>query len=298
MPRANTLFVGRLPPGGKWRGSEDARGAAAETGNDNSAEAPAAATASDGDGERVAMPQIIDWDRSHPLLAHVELGNVVLADSLVLDPPTGATVLIDSTAGPIAAITPRDSYQDAVLGFEIVGRDKDGAILPNTNWPRRHSFPTFWLNALEHLAGGSADAESNLVRPGRTVELRAPATADRLTVIDPAGGPTTVQRSPQDSFAFHSTDMPGIYQVRQGNNVIERFAVNLFDRAESDVRVRPTQDEDSQTVRAADIRIGNVDVAATAERAPARQELWKLILACALFVLVLEWYIYNRRVYL
>ena len=53
-------------------------------------------------------------------MASVELGNVDIADSLVLDPPPGATVLIDSTAGPIAAIAPRDAYQDAVLGFEIV----------------------------------------------------------------------------------------------------------------------------------------------------------------------------------
>ncbi len=90
------------------------------------------------------QPQIIDWDRSHPLLSSVELGNVDIADSLVLDPPAGATVLIDSTAGPIAAIAPRDAYQDAVLGFEIFGEDKDGARTVNTNWPRRMSFPTFW----------------------------------------------------------------------------------------------------------------------------------------------------------
>ena len=62
------------------------------------------------------------------MLASVELGNVDIADSIVLHPPPGATVLIDSTAGPIAAIAPRDAYQDAVLGFEIIGRDKDGGI--------------------------------------------------------------------------------------------------------------------------------------------------------------------------
>jgi hypothetical protein len=297
MPRANTFFVGRLPPSEQWRGRDGAgQTSVGDNGNGDAREFDAAEETNK--SERVAMPQIIDWERSHPLLAHVELGNVVLADSLVLDPPTGATVLIDSTAGPIAAIAPRDSYQDVVLGFEIVGRDKDGSVLPNTNWPRRHSFPTFWLNALEHLAGGSTNHESNPTRPGRPVELRAPATTDQLVVVDPGGGRSIVARSPHDTFAFHNTDQPGIYEVRQGDKVLERFAVNLFDRAESDVCVRPTQEEDGQTVGAADIRIGNVDVAATAERAPARLELWKLVLACALFVLVLEWYIYNRRVYL
>jgi hypothetical protein len=89
-----------------------------------------------------------------------------------------------------------------------------------------------------------------------------------------------------------------VYDVRRHNQITERFAVNLFDRQESDVRVRPSQDPDSETIRAADIRIGHVDVAAAAGRAPARKEVWKVVLSCALVVLVFEWYIYNRRVYL
>ena len=60
-----------------------------------------------------------------------------IADSLVLRPPPGSAVLVDSTAGPIAAIAPRDSYENVVLGFEIVGRAADGSRTANTNWPRR-----------------------------------------------------------------------------------------------------------------------------------------------------------------
>ena len=288
LPRANTLFVGTLPPGSVWRRGEDASGD--PSGNQRPAETP------------VAGPQIIDWDRASPLLANVDLGDVVIADSLVVRPPAGGTVLIESTAGPIAAIAPRDSYQDVVLGFEIVGQDADGTRTANTNWPIRPSFPTFWLNVLEYLASRGEEQELATVRPGRPVEFHAPAGADRLTVTAPDGRETTVPRSEQDAFTFTGTEKPGVYQVRQGDSavdlIVERFAVNLFDRAESDIGVRPTQDPESHTVRAADIRIGQVDVAASTDRTPARQETWKVLLACALFVLVLEWYIYNRRVYL
>ena len=86
--------------------------------------------------------------------------------------------------------------------------------------------------------------------------------------------------------------------MQRNDHVIERFAVNLFDRQESDVRVRPTQGGDGKTIQPADIRIGNIDVEATVGQTPSRTEMWKVILACALFVLILEWYIYNRRVYL
>jgi hypothetical protein len=74
--------------------------------------------------------------------------------------------------------------------------------------------------------------------------------------------------------------------------------VNLFDRQESDVRLRPSQDAEGNTLRPDDIRIGNVDVAASVGRTPMRKEVWKIVLACALLVLVIEWYVYNRRIYM
>jgi len=287
MPRSNTVFVGRLPSASTWRQSHDANDNIDEEGNEEHAGAAL-----------VVAPQIIDWDRASPLLANVELGDVEIADSLVVRPPPGGTVLIETTAGPIAAIAPRENYQDAVLGFEIVGRDAAGAATANTNWPIKPAYPTFWLNVLEYSAAPSERHESSAIRPGRPVQLRAPAKVERLTVVAPDGRETTVDRSDQGTFPFTGTDQPGVYQVRQGAAVTDRFAVDLFDRAESDVSVRPTQDPESQTVRPADVRIGHVNVAATTDRAPSRHEIWKVLLACALFVLVLEWYIYNRRVYL
>jgi hypothetical protein len=295
MPRADTLFIGRLAPVPSWHGAED------QSGGQTAEQANPQANQSDSNvprPETTLAPDIIDWDRAHPLFSSVELGNVEIVDSLVLDPPPGATVLIDSTAGPIAAIAPRDAYQDVVLGFEIFGTDKDGSRTVNTNWPRRLSFPTFCLNALEFLAGGTEDSQLSSVPPGRSVELRPAGNTPTLTVIGPTGKEFTIQRTGEDIFQFHDTNRLGVYDVRRGDQVIERFAVNLFDRKESDVRLRPSQDAEGSTIRPADIRIGNIDVAATVGRAPTRKEAWKLVLACALFVLVFEWYIYNRRVYL
>jgi len=290
MPRANTLFVSRLPPPWKKAQKDFPARDADNPQNESSEKEPRPPS--------VSVPQIIDWDRSHPLMASVELGNVDIAEGLLLAPPPGATVLIDSTAGPLAAIAPRDSYQDVVLGFEIEGLHADGSPIINTNWPRNFSFPTFWLNALEYLACGSEESQLATFRPGQSVALPDIGNVGELTVIDPTGKEYAVRRRGADVFQFHDTHRLGIYDVRQHDRVIHRFAVNLFDRQESDVRLRPTQDPESQTVRPADLRIGQVDVAAVATRTPARKELWKAVLACALSVLLLEWYLYNRRVYL
>jgi hypothetical protein len=309
MPRADTLFIGRLPPGATWRGGrEDASGSA--DGKAESGDTKAGIKGEEGDkkaedaanseaDKTTSVPQIIDWDRAHPLLNSVELGNVGIVESLALDPPPGATVLIDSTAGPIAAVAPRDAYQDVVLGFEIDEvQDKDGSRYWNTDWWTKLSFPTFWLNALEYLASGSEESQSASVQPGRPVELRAAGNVPELTIVDPTGKEHTIKRTAEDLFQVHDTAHLGVYEVRRDDNVTERFAVNLFDRDESDVRVRPSQDPKAPATQAADIRIGHVDVKAEVSRAPTRKEVWKAVLACALAVLVFEWYIYNRRVYL
>ena len=44
--------------------------------------------------------------------------------------------------------------------------------------------------------------------------------------------------------------------------------------------------------------VGYVEVKAETRWEPARRETWKFLLVVALGVLLFEWYIYNRRVYL
>jgi len=271
MPRAHTLFIGRLPPSEEWLKKSTT--------------------------EPVFAPQIIDWQRGHPLLNLVELGNVQIADTLLPRPPLGGRVLIDSTQGPIFAIAPRDRYEDAVLGFEIVGTEADGSRTFNTDWPRKHSFPGFWLNVLEYFAGGEGESSVHN-RPERLVELRITAPTKQLEVELPDGERQLVEIDQPGRLSFHDTGQLGVYQVREGSQVKKRFAVNLFDREESDLRLRVRQEGEDSLKTVDSLSIGYVDVAAQSPTSQVRRELWKPLLMGALAVLVLEWYIYNRRVYI
>ncbi|MCA9235656.1 MAG: BatA and WFA domain-containing protein [Planctomycetales bacterium] len=271
MPQANTLFIGRVPPTADWQ-----------------------AGASD---ERANVPQIIDWQRSHPLLGLVELGNVLLVDSYIVKPPPGGMSLIDAGAGPLAAIAPRDSFEDAVLGFEIVGHDDQGTTI-NTNWPRMTSFPNFALNVLEYLAAGGADAPTQTTRPGQPVELTLRDRRGNLTIVKPDGSKRSFEAPAHGKYVFHDADQPGVYEVRSGGEVIRRFAVNLFDRQESDVALRGRQSDAEQIPTVDSLQIGYSEVQASSLQTPVRKELWKPLLLAALAVLLAEWYIYNRRVYI
>ena len=270
MPQANTLFIGRLPPHGEW--------------------SPGSSP------EAVFGPQIIDWQRSHPLLYLVELGNVQIADSLLAKPPLGGRVLIDSTSGPLMAIIPRGRYEDVVIGFEIVGGDKQGAITFNTDWPRKHSFPNFWFNVLEYFSRGQGNSDEHHP-PNRMVELRVLGGADELSVELPDGTSRQIALDSPSQLSFHETGQLGVYRVSDQKQLITSFAVNMFDREESDIRLRVSQEPEDGVKVVESLSIGYVDVSAESPSSSVRRELWKLLLLGALVVLVLEWYIYNRRVY-
>jgi hypothetical protein len=257
LPQADTLFIGRLPPGGGWSWSDP-----------------------------VAAPQIIDVNTAHPLMQLLDLGDVKFAEGRVLAPPQGATVLVDGHAGPLFAVAPRGAFEDAVLAAEMVGVDASGERYANTDWPLRLSFPVFVLNAIRYFGGSGSAAASDSVQPGDTVTLRSAESAPTLKVRTPADQAISLSRETSDTFSFSGTDALGVYQVEEPNQPLRRFAVNLCDPAESDIAVRN------------DLQIGFVEVKGEVTWEGARRELWKILLVVALGVLCVEWYIYNRRVYL
>ncbi len=273
MPQSNTLFIAALPP-------------LPEPSADKSSSAEAGPRWWSL-GEPIASPQIIDSARNHPLMQWLDMANVEIAEARPVIPPPGGQVLLDSTKGALLAIAPRDEFEDAVLGFEIYGADKQGQPLANTNWPIRRSFPTFVYAVLEYLGGSRATLAAEMPKPGQTIALKSNSASEQLQVRTPSGTTVAVPRSTSGSFHFSATDELGPYEILDQGKTAERFTINLFNSAESDLR--PPQENSLQ--------IGQVPVPAKSGYASARRETWKWLLAAALVVLLAEWYIYNRRVY-
>lgn len=258
LPVANTLFLGSLPPGGAWQA-----------------------------GPVGDVRAIIDMDRVHPLTQLVDMTHVKIAEGRPLQPPAGSTVLCDSVLGPALAIAPRDGLEDAVLGFPLVVAE-NGETVPNTTWHLRPSFPVFLYNAVRYLGGSHSALVTASAVPGSSVTLRFPAQIESVTVRDPLGAVKPLQRTGQSPFTYADTHVLGVYEVDAGapQTVVQRFAVNLFDPRESNLQLRSS------------LEIGHETVPAQPALQPARRELWRWFVLAALIVLLLEWYIYNRRVYL
>jgi hypothetical protein len=199
------------------------------------------------------------------------MGDVAILDGIPIKGPKGASVLFDSTIGPVLVIAGREGFEDAVVGFELVGKDDKGDLTPKTNWPRRRSFPVFVMNVLRYLGGNRGALTMGSVQPGSPITLRSLLPVERMRIKTPADLTYDLQKEGQNAFVFSHTDELGIYEATEGGSrtVSQRFAVNLFN---AQVGQRETE--------------------------PSRRELWKWLLLLGLGVLLFEWYVYNRRVFL
>ncbi|MCI0356898.1 MAG: BatA and WFA domain-containing protein [Planctomycetaceae bacterium] len=259
MPNCNTLFIARLPPT-DWAAK----------------------------GPRQGPPLVIDTDQVHPLTQLVQMGNVKIVEATPLTGPQGTITLIDADIGPIYAIGPRAGYEDAVLGFELVTYTPEGKREVNTDWPIRRSFPVFVMNAVKYLGGVRSSLAAPSIKPGQPAILRTTIPVDSVVVESPRKERFNVPKEASNTYIFGRTEDLGVYDVREGSGqkVNQQFAVNLFDPRESDLKPKDV------------VLLGAEEVKGQTAKNQSRQELWKWLLLAAIGVLIFEWYIYNRRVYL
>ncbi|WP_406695784.1 BatA and WFA domain-containing protein [Singulisphaera sp. Ch08] len=268
-PEANALYFGVLPPGPAYAKSKIQE-----------------------------QPIILDWDVSHPLMQYVrDLPTVAILKAVTVEPPPGSTNLIEGNQGPLAFVAPREGYSDAVVTFALMDGEKF-----NTNWYRNISFPLFLFNSLQVLGNARESAGDDIHLPGRPVVLRAESSKGQIKVTSADGKKVeTLSRTLQGTYVDDQVDATGIYHARWEPDGLLAFAVNQFDARESDLATRGLVPEgippDSTLAESYKIKIGYNPVSGTRNPRPIRKDWWKPIAAIALGIVLLEWYIYNRRVY-
>jgi hypothetical protein len=268
LPRSHTFFIGHPPP--PWDKSKL---------------------------EKVSNPQITGWMGTHPIMRYLKALYAVQIDQAFKIPkedlPARTPLLIEGRKfgkdgnvdlGLLLALKNREAFTDLVLTFPIL--DDEGKW--NTLWPLDASFPLFLRNVLYQLGNLSENAVEESIQPGQIKRLFPDGNIKRIEVLDPDGKGQTLTHGERDlrtDFAYGATDRVGVYRVKWNGNVQRSFAVNLLDPEESNIEPRTV------------LQFGSDQVVAGQERHQPR-ELWKWFVLAALVVLMVEWYIYNRRIYI
>jgi hypothetical protein len=231
--------------------------------------------------EKVQYPRIVGYTTSHPVMrgttGWLDIG---VGDSLkFLNLPPRTPRLVEGERDHVLLFTlARQSFTDLVCAFPIMTDANNW----NTRWPLRPMFVLFMRNLVIELGNVRDAVTEESTPPSGIKRLSAESSIKTGRVILPDQKVITIERNHTADFPFSQTSQLGIYVATLGKET-QKFAVNLFDPEESNITPRSS------------IRIGSTEIQAGPTRKQSR-ELWRWILVAGLLFLLVEWWIYNRRV--
>ena len=229
----------------------------------------------------VEAPEVPGWNPAHPVLRFVAL------EDLRIDRAARIAMPEERDAGPTSAVGEAGREPDAevvvgslLLPLILVSERPERIVrvsfaLEDSNFPLQPGFPIFLTNTL----GWLMDEQVALARaPGRIEVPLAMAAVTDLEGSDVATWPLSNR-------TVFMADQPGLYTVAQGDRRL-RVAVNLASTARTSVNDSGfASDEITSTAST---------VLAGTEVGPS-EELWMALLLLALFLVVVEWVTYHRR---
>ena len=238
--------------------------------------------------------QIINWRRTHPLLRDLTLDAVVIGKSRTVEIPEGSGLvsLAETTEGPAIVEMGTGDVRVVMVGFD-----------PGfSNWPFDVSFVVFLASAIDYLGtdvGGDLETNVRQLTPGFVLADRVPSDAGSIRVRLPDGSVSDeIVAAPDGRIVYGPIRETGVYRVewtgsagagdvKDDGKVLRFYAANLLDGQESDLGTSGRLD------------LSNRVVGASSEGEITRlKEWWPWLLLGAIFVMMFEWWIYNRKVYL
>jgi hypothetical protein len=238
----------------------------------------------DSNGQTMVLKDVgvLDWKRDHPILHELAMSKLYVAEAAKLEVPDEAQVLLDGLKGPLIVLDREKKGTHLVVAFDVL----------QSNWPLKVSFPMFLQNAMQYLAVGSDMDVRHSYQPGEAPVI----PRSNLQKLDPTltsitlTGPSTTVDVPipaTGDFALPPLERVGIYSTKPAIPQFQQIAVNLLDPNESNLMPSdaPPGDANAAVEEVKDSR--------------ARLELWWWLALCgALPLLMIEWYVYTRRVHL
>jgi hypothetical protein len=236
--------------------------------------------------EPVRDEQIFSWDEAHPVLRHVPVDTIDAFQWYRLELPKEAVKLIEGETTTVLAYLARGPNMYLICAFSLVLEDEvTSEPMMNSFWVTKANFPVFVYNAVQFLTGAVSTRGQTSIRPGEPVTIPAPAKARTITVQRPDNGTDEISTAGASQVHYAKTREVGVYRARPGIDGDELFAVNLFNPTESQVAPNTT------------LVLGGTTLTAGEGVQTVNRQIWQWVLLGLLAVLLLEWIVYNKRVF-
>jgi len=221
---------------------------------------------------------VLDWKRDHPMLRGINLGKIYAKSVMRLELPMNVERLVDGSKGPLVLLSRDGRTTQLIVTFDVM----------ESTWPLRLSFPAFMYNALQYLALGSEMDVRESYSPGETPRIplsdvkRVAPDKTEIQFNGPMGS-KRVKIPAVGDLVLPALDKTGFYQLDTPIPGYDRIAVNLLDASESNLM--PSK-----------VAPGGVGETKTAG-GKSRVEVWWWAALLALPLLLIEWWVYTRRVH-
>lgn len=236
-------------------------------------------------GRTINNEIIFNWDDAHPILRHTAVETLQVFEWLDLSLPPEAVSIIEGQSSPVLSYLTRDGSQFLICAFALISQGDAGQELMNTFWVTTVDFVVFVQNAVTYLSSNLAMIGRRGISPGEPLTIPAAEGTATITMHRPDGVSEGIPTSGGPSAHYARTRHVGVYRAEPGLPGQDIFVVNLFNPTESDV------------APASELALGGVPMATQTGKIETTRPGWPYVLIALLVLLVLEWIIYNRRVY-
>ena len=230
---------------------------------------------------------IIDWDEDHPILRNVPVGLLNVYAWMRLKLPNDAVRLIEGETedSTLLSYFTRGGSQFLICAFPFVFTDDTGESFDNTDWYLKSEFVTFNDDAVRFLSSSTHTGGLASIRPGEPKTVPIPRTAESVIVRRPDGGRDRVPTAGSSTVTYARTRRVGPYTVEPAAEGHDLFAVNLASPDESLIAPKRV------------VVLGSTRLASTQGKAMVNEPLWPWLIVALLVVSLVEWIVYNKRVY-
>ncbi len=201
----------------------------------------------------------------HPVTRGLNLGGLHVEKFLQLTLGNGATALAQAAQQPLLVALDTGKLRALVIGFDLMASDL----------PLRVGFPVLFHNALAWFQPEHREFPAENQPAGSPYVLRLPTGDGDVELIAPSGKKEQLKTA-ANPLVINSTEETGFYRYKSASRE-GRFAVNLFDEAESQI-----------ASQLKDLAPGPDPIAAQGTPQEAGWALWPSLVCAALALLLLE----------
>ncbi len=226
------------------------------------------------------LVEVVDWTRTAPLLQHVQLFDVQIADNAKSNEGIGEReyelagyeVLAQGRTGPLILERAGDGKRDFFLLFHT----------DRSSLPYRVGFPILIRNAVQIALQSSALSEARALPTGVLPPIRGAAETSYV-VTGPASGAATFVSDKQGILGGVPAPVVGRYNVEHNGTTAGAFGVGLLSA--------------SETVLASveKLQFPEVSVSSDAPLVKSDTPLWGWLAGLGLVLLLVEWWFFQRR---